>query len=415
MFGWAEGFPSGGKGFKFLHSSHEKSIDAEALRVVLQWLQDADLDPNDPDNASLVELRRLLDSTQVHLQQQPRFRLRTRDASYMAPPRRGARERQAHTRTRWGTASARSPTRKAVGALDAAAGADVARPKGRMEGGQQLVVALRIWQRRLYDQLAVQQGLQVELASAPPPPCAPLFPLYWKQMHAWSAYMYFCTVQKYCSANGWAWAVHGYDLTDVWRSRWSQCAIAAHPRPIWEMGVNKSARRRGSRVASYLEQICVRSGPISMCVCCRQVSDYVDELPYDPESSSLMEMVAAVLAPERRLAPRPRPQLQAAAPGAEPTLVVTVQQASNLAEALPEEAPRRTVEDGTRRRFATIATARRAAMVRLATGPASCACLGLPILCSARGLRGSWCPVSSCVYTSTKLRRQRDLPRPAKP
>lgn len=90
----------------------------------------------------------------------------------------------------------------------------------------------------------------------------------------------------------------------------------------------------------------------------------MDELPYDAEGGSVLEVVAAVLAPERRLAPRPRPQAQAQVAGAEPTLVVTVQQAGNLAAAEQPDAPRRrTAEDGTRRRFATIATARRAAMV----------------------------------------------------
>lgn len=167
--------------------SSSKVSDRTALCIMLQWLQDADLDPNDPDNASLVELRRLLDSTQVHLQQQPRFRLRMRDASYMAPPQRGARERQAHARSRWGTTTARSPARKAAGASDAGPGTEVARPKGRVEGGQQLVIALRIWQRRLYDQLTVQQALQAELASAPPRPCDHPVPLAWKQYHTWYA------------------------------------------------------------------------------------------------------------------------------------------------------------------------------------------------------------------------------------
>lgn len=161
----------------------------------MQWLQDADIDPNDPNNASLVELRRLLDSTQVHLAQQPCFRLRARDSSYMAPPRRGARERQAQTRSRWGATSARSPCKRASPAQDAGGG-DVARPKSRMEGGQQLVIALRIWQRRLYDQLTVQRGLQAELASAPPPPCAPCM----RSMHgsstAISHLVYSCSLRR---------------------------------------------------------------------------------------------------------------------------------------------------------------------------------------------------------------------------
>lgn len=78
----------------------------------------------------------------------------------------------------------------------------------------------------------------------------------------------------------------------------------------------------------------------------------------------MLDVVAAALAPERRLAPRPRPQLQANAPGVEPTLVITIQQACNLASQTPDAAPRLTAEDGTRRRFATITTARRAALVR---------------------------------------------------
>lgn len=140
-------------------------------------------------------------------------------------------------------------------------------------------------------------------------------------------------------------------------------------------------RRQRGRVRPLSNVFCdLRAGPISACVCCRQVSDYVDELPYDPESGSLTEMVAAVLAPERRLAPRPRPQLQAAAPGAVPTLVVTLQQATNLATALPEEAPPQpSVEDGTRRRFATIATARRAAMVRPAAPTPPVLTVALPL------------------------------------
>lgn len=131
---------------------------------MMQWIQDADLDPNDPANSSLVELRRLLGSTQVNLEEQPRFRLRARDASYMAPPRRGARERQALSRARWGGTGAGSPSKQP-------ADVDTPRPKGRPEGGQQLVISLRIWQRRLHDQLSMERGLQAELASAPPPPC----------------------------------------------------------------------------------------------------------------------------------------------------------------------------------------------------------------------------------------------------
>lgn len=141
----------------------------------MQWLQSADLDPNDPDNASLMELRRLLDSTQVHLDQEPRFRLRGRDASYMAPPRRGARDRQLRCKTRWADSGPCSPSRRrpAGGAGGGGGGREAARPQGRGDGGQQLASALRIWQRRLGDQLDLQRGLQAELASAPPPPCAP--------------------------------------------------------------------------------------------------------------------------------------------------------------------------------------------------------------------------------------------------
>jgi hypothetical protein len=69
---------------------------------------------------------------------------------------------------------------------------------------------------------------------------------------------------------------------------------------------------------------------------CRLVSDFVDELVPPPSQGSFLDTLAATFGPERRLAPRAQPALQANLPVEEPLLAITVQSAAHLATAQPE-------------------------------------------------------------------------------
>lgn len=85
--------------------------------------------------------------------------------------------------------------------------------------------------------------------------------------------------------------------------------------------------------------------------------DYVDEIVAPASEGSFLSTVVAALRPERRLAPRAWPALQANMPVEEPELVITVQSAAYLAAVHSESQPKTTKDDekfATRSRFATI-------------------------------------------------------------
>jgi hypothetical protein len=80
----------------------------------------------------------------------------------------------------------------------------------------------------------------------------------------------------------------------------------------------------------------------------RQLSDYVDEICIRPAEGNIIAAIIGAIAPERRLAPKPRPDLQAAVNVDTPTLMIIIQQATNLASSIalleagpPDEALRR--------------------------------------------------------------------------
>lgn len=90
---------------------------------------------------------------------------------------------------------------------------------------------------------------------------------------------------------------------------------------------------------------------------CRNVWDYVDEIVAPASEGSFLSTLVAALGPERRLAPRAWPALQANMPVEQPELVITVQSAAHLATVHTDPEPKGTKDDkkfALRSRFSTI-------------------------------------------------------------
>lgn len=98
----------------------------------------------------------------------------------------------------------------------------------------------------------------------------------------------------------------------------------------------------------------------------RHVWDYVDEIVAPPSEGSFLSTLMAAIGPERRLAPRAWPALQANMPVEQPELVITVQSAANLSTVQPDPSSKSTKDTEKflpRSRFATL-VARKPLQVR---------------------------------------------------
>jgi hypothetical protein len=101
----------------------------------------------------------------------------------------------------------------------------------------------------------------------------------------------------------------------------------------------------------------IRSFCRDLCELYRHVWDYVDEIVAPTSEGSFFDTLMAAIGPERRLAPRAWPALQANMLVEQPELVITVQSASNLAMVHPDPQAQSTKDSqklAPRPRFATI-------------------------------------------------------------
>ena len=129
----------------------------------VQWLQHTEFDANDPDNANLIELQRLVGSKQVPLKHKGWFQSTNQAAVYFRPPGRAVVDRLVCSKRRWKAAVAPQGAGTKITSRTNLAGSSWA------DSGQQLVMALRIWLRRLCDREQLAHGMHSELMAAPSP------------------------------------------------------------------------------------------------------------------------------------------------------------------------------------------------------------------------------------------------------
>jgi hypothetical protein len=129
----------------------------------LQWLQNTEFDVNDPDNANLVELQRLVSSKQAPVKREDWLRTTNQDAIYFRPPGRTVLDRLVYYKRRWKANIAPQGTIGKLASCTNRVGYQWA------DSGQQLVMALRIWTRRLSDREQLVHGMHSELMAAPVP------------------------------------------------------------------------------------------------------------------------------------------------------------------------------------------------------------------------------------------------------
>lgn len=134
------------------------------LRVCcVQWLQHTEFDANDPDNANLIELQRLIGSKQVPLKHEDWLQSASQNAVYFKPPGRAVLDRLVYSKRRWKAAFAPQGAASTLTSRANLVGSSWA------DSGQQLVMALRIWMRRLCDREQLVHGMHGELMAAPIP------------------------------------------------------------------------------------------------------------------------------------------------------------------------------------------------------------------------------------------------------
>jgi hypothetical protein len=140
-------------------------VNSGTFRILycLQWLQHTEFDANDPDNANLIELQRLVGSKQVPVKSEAWLRTTNQNAVYFRPPGRAVLDRLVYYKRRW------KATVVPQGAISKLASRTNFVGSQWADSGQQLVMALRIWMRRLCDREQLVHGMHSELMAAPAP------------------------------------------------------------------------------------------------------------------------------------------------------------------------------------------------------------------------------------------------------
>lgn len=145
---------------------HNPKCQTERYTWYLQWLQQTEFDANDPDNANLIELQKLIGSNHMALKREDWPQAANQEAVYFKPPGRAVVDRLVYTKRRWKAAVAPQGAMIKLSSRATPAGPSWS------DSGQQLVMALRIWMRRLCDREELMHGMYGELIAAPIPKCA---------------------------------------------------------------------------------------------------------------------------------------------------------------------------------------------------------------------------------------------------
>jgi hypothetical protein len=143
----------------------------------MQWLEETDVDLNDPANAGLRELRALLSADHTlndPTGSVPTLRLGGRDDSHLRPPTHARRDRWRGLRARWHAISARAALGQRC-AVQAPWQTDAQQLPGTANGaistGQHLLLAASIRRARLHDHLSNLLAMQAQLARGPAGKC----------------------------------------------------------------------------------------------------------------------------------------------------------------------------------------------------------------------------------------------------